>query len=271
MNIIKKNWWLNIVGSSNYTNVQNVLDASSDSPNAAGITALNNFFESIASYLSLAESIKIYAHKNTTLTDFQLYNYINPASNKTTVTGATYLDNGYRSTGAGSYILENINSNRRAGIESDYSMLVSTYSTDTTDQSLMYIAGASTSGSNRTYLITKIAGVMSALGYNGSQFSNGSSTPNHDGFYSVCSQVGGTLSRCGKDGTFGNSGVNAVAPTGLADYNHATCAWNNNGSVIRNNTVATAEFVWHGYELTDTQVNAIRTAWEAYKTELSLS
>jgi len=254
--------------------VQGVKNVASDSPNAFTLNTLSAFFETINTHLSLTEMIKIYALKNNALTDFQLHNYVTPGANKSIpVSSPIYSDHGYRSAGAGSYVREVININRRAGIEDNFSELVSSYSTWTADETLMYLTGVSTSSSNRLYFVPKISGGPAFLAFNGtSEGTLPTGSPDHSGFFSLSSNgAAANYSRNSRNGNFTDFVLTtSAAPSGLSNYEMASCAWNNNGSVIRQHTQADVEFRVCGYEMSDAVINAIRTAWNTYKTTMGL-
>lgn len=241
-------------------------------PNAARITALNTFFDSINSLMSLAESIKIYALNNALLSNFSTLNYVDPTLYQSTlINSPTYGVNGFRSNGTDSYVNENIPINRRAGIEDNFSELASSNSAHTTDESNMYLFGATgrTGTSCRTWMLGKAFGTTGARMFNNQ--SAAIVTTNHDGFYSMSSNGVTVLRpRHGKNGSYIDGTLDSLGPTGLTNYNMFTCAINTNGTPSGYHSQADVEFKWSGFELSDANIATISAAFQTYLTAIGL-
>lgn len=261
-------------GASNNSYVQSALTKGSQLgytvPSGATLNALNTLFDSIGStLLAKAESIKIYGLNDTNLENFASLNYINPSSNQSTLIGVpTYSTRGYRSTGAGVAVNENINANRRAGIEDNFSFLADVYSADTADEANASIFGSTTkTGSEFILFRPKTAGTLAFFAYSAS--TGGAANTVKKAFYSLSSNAGTALkTRYGKDGTYADGIISVVAPSNA--YSIYSCAWNFNNSVLNPMTTADVGFLWIGYELTDAEINTVRTSVNTFKTAIGI-
>jgi len=248
--------------------VQAVLDRATTlgytHPNQTTITALNTLFDNLAPYMSKAEMIKISALKDLDCIDISKLNYVDPTLYESTFVGGTplYTLKGFSSDGV-SYINDHITYKRRVNIHTDASSMVWT---DAFGGSADAAACGAVSGANSLYIIRPYYTGASSYYY-----SNG-----HVGVIGSGAQAGmtsastngssGTLARFSHDGTFKNGSGTLTA--GTNDIDIYTLCYNNAGTPIKYYTVGNVGFRWEGYELTDAEVEGVRTAFATYMNTL---
>jgi hypothetical protein len=263
----KNHIWFNLLddgvaGSSNNSYVQGVLNVSSDSPSAGTITALNTFFDSIDSLMSEAEMIKIYALNNNSLTDFQLYNFVNPAIYKSVpVSTPTYAVKGYISAGAG-YLDGGIPANRRALI-GDFSSLGYGMDASTTfDNTALWGANPGVLG-----LLRPLISATLGEGYPYNNSSTSFTNTDCKGMFWL-RNIDATLSKSGKNATESTSSRTTVNPS--TGVNITDLCWVSSGTPSNIMIKSHLGFRWEGHELSVANIETIRTAFETYLSSIGL-
>lgn len=272
MKKIHLQWWIenSSGGSPNNSTVQTWLNRLTTlgytHPPSGTITELNTLFDGLSPYLSKAEMIKVYGLNDAGVSQASTVNFVSPTANQTTLASSpVYSINGWKSAGSGSYLNENILINRRAGIEDDVSGLAYVIGTSTTQNAEAAFGSRATGSAFYVCRIFNTGSVANIFPMAGSAV-NVAGT-NSQGFYSI-SSVDTTNSIGGKDGTY-SSNLAHVTPD--QSENIYTCAWQGGGgSSVNNLTKAEVGFRWEGYQLTTTEINAIRTLVVSYFTNLGL-
>lgn len=260
MNKKLTNWWLG--GASGNANVTAWL-AKGTPPPAATVTALNTLFDGLSPYLSLAEMIKVYALNDASSGSISAYNFVNPDTYTSTFpVSPTHHANGWIGNGSTQYISENITTNRRSGIETNYSGMVRIISADTTSRN-QYAFGARAQVGVQYGLKPKNADLVQMYNYNAGVTQ--ANAVSNDGFYAITNNASTTAG--GRNSSYITLGT-ATAPS--EGYNIFTLGYNNGGSLLQPFQGGYVAFRWEGYGMTTTQINAVRTLVDAYLTTLGL-
>lgn len=268
MNIQHKLWWWSEGGASNNSSVQAWLDKGDSLgrtlPAQGTIDALNTFFDSIDSIISLAECIRFYGLNDNTLEQIARLNFIDPDTYQATlVNSPVYSVNGFKSNGTTSYIDSNVPVNRRANIQKDFSTACYVF------ESAALAANKALFGAygNTKFMSVEASSGVNLTGYPYGNVINVADT-NFQGMHLVKTKTGdNTRGVYIRNGVVYGNNLNSAAS---ASDDVFELAYNLVGAPTNRNDACNVGFMWYGYSITEAQEEILRNALVQYKSDVGL-